>query len=431
MTDRKTSLNQKQRRKILNTVRMRVLKHHFNVAGVDYDEWLKLYDERSRELPSVDDASFETGVQELLRELRSSHTGFYHQRPTRLLAQHTINATLGRFSDVNRERWFFLDIFDQGPAELAGIKRGEVLHAVDNVEYAPPNMPPFKTGSTHALSISAPDGSAARVVSIEVPSRKGNKNLPPMLPPKSMTASVIAPGTGLLRITWFPGSMGLGFAKALDRVIADLKEHNCERLIVDLRGNIGGGLGFARLASYFCPDRRVIGYSLTPKRQRTGYARERLERVVYPGSRIGFATTLARFAVRDKSIFLLTQGLGPQPFHGNIVILVNEWTNSAAEMVAAFAVENGLATIIGTPTAGNVLGAVNVKAGFGYWLRLPIFGWYTKDGSSIEGRGVTPDVVVESNAPELNHGIDEQLNRAIELHEATEKGSAHFRSVTA
>jgi C-terminal processing protease CtpA/Prc len=43
---------------------------------------------------------------------------------------------------------------------------------------------------------------------------------------------------------------------------------------------------------------------------------------------------------------LLTQGLGTQPFHNRIVVLVNEWTNSAAEMVANFAAENRLASIV-------------------------------------------------------------------------------------
>jgi C-terminal processing protease CtpA/Prc len=95
-----------------------------------------------------------------------------------------------------------------------------------------------------------------------------------------------------------------------------------------------------------------------------------LEHVVYPNNRFGFACALARFAVRDKSIFLLTQGLGAQPFHGRTVILVNEWTNSAAEIVASFAVENKVSTIVGTKTSGNVLGAVNLKVGLGYWLHL-------------------------------------------------------------
>ncbi len=409
------ALTQKQRTQILNTVRKRVLKNHFNVAGVNYHEWVKSFDEQSRELIVGNDETFETGVQDLLTGLRSSHTGFYHERPNRLFPQHTINATLGKFAQGENQRWYFLDLFEDGPAQRAGIRPGDVLYQVDGIEYAPPNMPAFKTGTKHVLSVSAPNGSADRGVSIEVPSRKGNRNLPPILPPKSISSSILPPGVGLLRITWFPGAMGLGFSKSLDAAIAGLKQEECDRLIIDLRGNIGGGLGFARLASYLCPDKVPIGYSVTPKRQRRGYKPKEFEPVVYPSSRIGFATTLARFALRDKSIFLLTQGLGPQPFHGKTVLLVNEWTNSAAEMVASFAKENKLATIIGTKTAGNVLGAVNMKVGGGYWLRLSVFGWYTTKGTCVEGQGITPDVLVDVYPSELSAGADRQLNTALEL----------------
>ena len=111
----------------------------------------------------------------------------------------------------------------------------------------------------------------------------------------------------------------------------------------------------------------------------------------------------------------MTQGLGPQPFHGRVVFLVNEWTNSAAEMVAGFASENKLATIVGTKTPGNVLGAVNTKVGGGYWLRLPVFGWYTPKGMPVEGRGITPDRLVEVDPESLSRGIDTQLHAAAEF----------------
>lgn len=422
-------LNQKQRRQILRAVRKRVVENHFNVAGVNYDDWLKSFDERSRELVDMDVVAFEAGVQDLLKELRSSHTGFYHERPNRLLPQHTINATLGKSDWRGNERWFFLDVFEDGPAQSAGIRRGDILHSVDGVEYAPPTMPPFRTGTKHALSVSPPEGGAARQVSIEVPRRKGNKNLPPILPPKSMSSVMIAPTVGLLRITWFPGSMGLGFSKSLDCKIAELRQNGCDRLIIDLRGNIGGGLGFARLGSYLCPDQRPIGFSLTPKRQRQGYRREDLKRIVYPNSRWGFATTLARFAVRDKSIFLLTQGLGFQSFHGRTVLLVNEWTNSAAEMLTSFAAEYRLATIIGTKTAGNVLGAVNFRVSGEYWLRLPVFGWYTSNGTSLEGNGIAPDIAAEVHPEELSRGIDRQLSTALEFLESKGEPVTHTAAV--
>jgi carboxyl-terminal processing protease len=51
----------------------------------------------------------------------------------------------------------------------------------------------------------------------------------------------------------------------------------------------------------------------------------------------------------------MTEGLGPQKFHGRVIILVNEHTASAGEMVPAFAEENNVATIIGTKTPGRLL----------------------------------------------------------------------------
>ena len=123
--------------------------------------------------------------------------------------------------------------------------------------------------------------------------------------------------------------------------------------------------------------------------------------------------TLGRSVFRDKSVVLMTQGLGPQPFHGKIVLLVNEWTNSAAEMVTSFAAENDLATIVGTKTAGNVLGAANFKVGSGYWVRLPIFGWYTSSGESLDGKGVTPDISVDVDPCQLSAGVDQQMERAV------------------
>lgn len=283
----------KERQKIINAVKKRVLKNHFNVAGVSYADWITVLETRVPQLLTAPENEFETAMQEILRALKSSHTGFYHEKPNRLFPQHTINATLWAPEGDSRA-WYFLDVFPEGPADRAGIKPGHKLHQVDGTTHVAPDMPPFKTGHTHTLTVSEPHDRNIRELTLELPRRKATKELPPLLPPKSMTHSVIAPGIGLLRITWFPGAMGLKFAHQLDGGVADLKRQGCDRLIVDLRGNIGDGLGFARLASYLCPDRVPIGYSLTPKRLRKGFKTEDLERVVYPDSRLGFAVALTR-----------------------------------------------------------------------------------------------------------------------------------------
>jgi carboxyl-terminal processing protease len=409
------SLSPKKRAEILASIKKRVLKHHINVAGVSFDAWTRLFDERASELLTADTDEFESGVQQLLSELGSSHTVFYHEHANRVLPQHSINATLRAFKHAGDERWIFLNVFEDGPAHVAGIKPGDMLVAVDGHPYAPPAMPPFRIGQTYRLSVSNVGGENLRDVAIEVPKRRGTRARPPIIEPKSLAHAILAPSVGLLRIAYFPGAMGMRFAQTLDAAISELKAQGCDRLIIDLRGNIGGSLGFARLASYMCPGKLSIGHSLTRRRLRTGYDRDRLPRVPMPRSRAELLLTLARFALRDKSVVLLTQGLGTQPFHDKIVLLVNEWTNSAAEMVASFGAENRLATVVGNKTAGNVLGAVNFEVGGGYWLRLPIFGWYTSQGNSLEGKGVSPDVVVDVDPYLLNAGIDQQMDKAIEI----------------
>jgi C-terminal processing protease CtpA/Prc len=127
-----------------------------------------------------------------------------------------------------------------------------------------------------------------------------------------------------------------------------------------------------------------------------------------------------RFLVlhRDRSIRLRTEGLGPKPFHGRIVMLVHEHTLSAGEMVGAFSAENGLARIVGTRTGGQALGGGNFSVGHGFVLRFPAAGWYTWRGAVVEGKGVEPDVDVPLSAEELRQGRDNQLEAAIAAVEA-------------
>ena len=112
---------------------------------------------------------------------------------------------------------------------------------------------------------------------------------------------------------------------------------------------------------------------------------------------------------------LLTQGLGTQPFHGRVVMLVNEFTNSAGEMAAQFAKDTKLATLVGQKTMGNVLGSTQFKVGSGYTLYLPIFGWYSPNGTYTEGSGVQPDIVVDIDPEALALGSDAQLDRALNV----------------
>ncbi|MEO8035590.1 MAG: S41 family peptidase, partial [Acidobacteriota bacterium] len=94
------------------------------------------------------------------------------------------------------------------------------------------------------------------------------------------------------------------------------------------------------------------------------------------------------------------------------VILVNEHSASAAEMVAAFASENGLATLVGTRTSGRLVASSAFKVGEGYRIVLPVATFFTWAGTNLEGRGVEPTCSEPLSIERLKAGNDTQLARA-------------------
>jgi len=95
--------------------------------------------------------------------------------------------------------------------------------------------------------------------------------------------------------------------------------------------------------------------------------------------------------------------------------MVNEHTASAGEMVAAFAEENHLATIVGTKTPGRLLSGGAFKVGHGYILGLPVAAYLTWQGRILENDGITPAVSTELSREGLREGRDTQLETAIDV----------------
>ena len=89
-----------------------------------------------------------------------------------------------------------------------------------------------------------------------------------------------------------------------------------------------------------CADRRGVGYSIGRAALKSGRSKEQLpafDRI--PSSKWGVLPLIFRFATGGRSVAVFTETLGAQRHHGRVVLLVNEHSASAAEMVAAFASE--------------------------------------------------------------------------------------------
>ena len=216
--------------------------------------------------------------------------------------------------------------------------------------------------------------------------------------------------TGWLKVTKFPGAVGVEIANQITKAIRELAD--CKRLILDLRGNESGGLAFVRVASYLTPRRRTIGYSVT----RTGAKRASLDRLKtfdwIPRRKPGLLWLVAKYGLSDPSVRVETEGLGEYPFHGKTVLLVDEATTGAGERIAAFAAEERLAPLVGTRTAGQVVCSDSKAVGNDFFVRIPSRAWYTPTKRLVEGSGVEATVQV---AQEAGSSSDAQLDRAVEI----------------
>jgi C-terminal processing protease CtpA/Prc len=137
-----------------------------------------------------------------------------------------------------------------------------------------------------------------------------------------------------------------------------------------------------------------------------------------PRSKLALPFLVLKF-IKSTSIFLYTEALGRQAWHGRTVILVDEHTAGAAEMVAQFAQENQLATVVGMKTSGRLVTRRASKLGFGYRLVIPIAAYVSAKGTQIEGNGVTPDVTIPWSLEDAASGFDSQLQSGLEVLSAT------------
>jgi C-terminal processing protease CtpA/Prc len=354
-------------------------------------------------------------VNKALEILDVSNTLFWANPGRALAPQWALNATVKLFLDGEEEVWLFKDILAGGVAARAGILPGEALQAIDGLPLT--SEPKFELGRAYKLTVLDRLGKTPREIPLSLPST-APKNRPPMVEPRALASSVVKPGIGLLRVSAFPGIIGFDFARELTQAIKGLEREKCNRLIVDLRANCGGGLGSLRLMSLLAPGKVDVGHSLSKTARESEIKPSTLpviDRI--PNTKLGLYAMALKFKVshRDRSFRLATEGIGARPFQGKIAILADESSRSGSEMVAAFAQSNRLATIVGSKTPGETLGAANFRIEDSYRLRIPLVGWFQPNGEVLEGKGITPDYLKSPTLDGLRSGKDEVLEEAVAL----------------
>ncbi len=96
-----------------------------------------------------------------------------------------------------------------------------------------------------------------------------------------------------------------------------------------------------------------------------------------------------------------------------IILLINEYSASDAEIFPNGFRFYGLGKIVGVPTYGGVIGTNDITLVDGTRFRIPTTGWTTVDGRNLENWGVPPDIRVEMSPEDYARDDDKQLEAAV------------------
>lgn len=175
---------------------------------------------------------------------------------------------------------------------------------------------------------------------------------------KSVKSKIVDDGIGYIKVTQFQESTASELSKALKR----LEKEKINALILDLRNNPGGLLkGSIDVVSQFLPSRKLV---------------------VYIKGRSG-----------EKAEFYTNSD---KPFYDYpMIVLVNEGSASASEIVAGALQDWGRAVILGTETFGKGSVQTVFPLNDGSGLRLTTARYYTPKGKSIQTTGIKPDIIVK------------------------------------
>ena len=408
------TLTRSQRENILDKIKVQVSEKYFDPAFNEAAWNATVERHRGTVVDANTTLAFENAIAAMLAELSPRTLGLLSDH-TPITPRNAINASFSVHAVSGSPRWVFQDVLPGGVAARAGIKPGDVLLSAGDkpLQPSPSNghTPAFEMHQQIPVVISRGNPPKEMTLTLETATPKYKDN--PYSEPTALSAGSQAGEIAYLRVSLFPGKIGIDFANELDSIFGG-RFQNADRLIVDLRGNPGGGIGGLTLMSYLAPDRRAIGYSKNRKMARLDAAPDMLpvfDKV--PRSKLAIPGLAIKF-LGKTSVFLYTEALGRRAFHGRTAILVNEHTTGAAEMVAQFAQENQLALIVGTKTPGRLVSRSAFKLGYGYRLVIPVAAYVSANGTQIEGSGIIPDVSVPWSFADAVEGTDNQLNAAVD-----------------
>lgn len=260
------------------------------------------------------------------------------------------------------------------PAERAGLKAGDKILKINATSTADltvdeaVGMIRGEIGTTVLLTIIREDNDGVKEISVT-----RETIVIPILDTARKDGGVF-----LIRLMNFNEKSPQEFRKALQEFIAS----GDQKLVLDLRGNPGGYLDAAvDIASWFIPAGEVVA------REHFGNSKEEIYR---------------------SSGYRLLEGTP-------VVVLIDQGSASAAEILAGALRDIRRIQLVGQKTfgKGSVQQLTELRGGAS--LKITVAKWLTPNGTSINEKGLEPDVPVEIQQKDIDEGKDPQLEKALEI----------------
>ena len=261
------------------------------------------------------------------------------------------------------------------PAFRAGLKSGDLITKIDDTAVK---------GLTMDQAVKRMRGEPNTKVSLTIFRKVENRTFPVTIVreeirTQSVRAKVVEPGYAWLRVSQFQDRTVDDFARKLDEIYK--AEPNLKGLVLDLRNDPGGLLeaSVAISAAFLPADATVVSTN--------GQIAD--SKAVFKASpefylRRGGSDPLRKLPDAVKKVPL--------------IVLVNEGSASASEIVAGALQDNKRATIMGAQTFGK--GSVQTVRQLSpdTALKITTARYYTPSGASIQAKGIVPDVMLDETA---------------------------------
>ncbi len=329
------------------------------------------------ELPDMQQVTY-AAIQGVLNTLDDQYTAFIEPQAAAIIAEDATGEFegIGAFVDMDETGTLeIVGIFEQGPAEQAGVLEGDRVLEVDGVSivgvslYEAINLirGPADTEVTLLIrreGVSEPFEIVVTRARLEIPTIK---------------VEMRDDGIGYIRLYEFNSTA----SELMEEGLEELLVQEPQGIVFDLRGNPGGWLDQAvEVADLFLDDGTIVI-------ERWSDGREQL--LPASGARSGDV---------GEDIPL--------------VVLVDRGSASASEIVAGALQDRERAVLIGELTFGKGSVQRPFTLSDGSELRVTIARWFTPNDRVIHGQGLEPDIEVLLPEEGLEQGEDPQLERAVE-----------------